>query len=100
MATKAKTPAKKKKAAKVDPLCAVDGGDGCPGVTGELNPYRYQKGCRGEACKYANREYYVQWRAKKATKAKRAKRAAAKAPAKRLPAKKTALKKKTTGRKK
>lgn len=98
MATKAttskRTPRKAKKV--VSPGCVLDGADSCPGVSGELNPYRYQKGCRGEACKTANREYYRAWRAeKKSAPAK--KRVVKKATKKAVPAKKkVAAKKRST----
>lgn len=47
--------------------CLAPGEKTCPGESGKDSPYMYQKGCRGEACKLANRRYYKAWRdAKKA----------------------------------
>lgn len=86
VAPKKRTPRKRK---TVPTGCVLAGTDdfakGCPGETGELNPYRYQKGCRGEACKVANRDYYRAWRAAKVAapkKRKPAKKVSPKVPAK------------------
>lgn len=49
------------------PACLAPDSKTCPGESGKDSPYMYQKGCRGEACKLANRRYYKAWRdAKKA----------------------------------
>lgn len=69
MATKVKrktsaSPTAKPKATKkpAEPACLWPDSDSCPTNSKKDSPYCYQKGCRGEACKTANKNYYKQWR--------------------------------------
>lgn len=91
MATKAKTTRK-----NPDKACQFPANPSCPFNSGSISPYRYQLGCRGEACKSANREYYRRWRLDKVssngTKKVPVKKAKAKAPVKKVVKKKTAKK--------
>lgn len=55
-------PTKKKQKVNPDSACQFPDNPSCPYHSGSNSPYRYQLGCRGEACKTANREYYRSWR--------------------------------------
>jgi hypothetical protein len=88
MAVAAKMKSKKPPKPKINPdtNCALPGSLSCPFTSGKNSPYMYQTGCRGEACKSANREYYRAWRASKTTKVRLTtvpvKKSKAKAPTK------------------
>lgn len=59
--------------------CIVKGTDMvCPATTGQKSPYRYQQGCRADACCVANTQYYKDLaEEKKVAAAKAAKKKAA-----------------------
>ena len=66
-----------------DKACFDGQSESCPFNSGKNSPYMYQLGCRGDACRTANREYYRAWRASKVRKT--------------VPVKKTKLKAKKAG---
>jgi hypothetical protein len=70
---------KEKRAIKRTPVCQAPKSPSCPAVSGENSPYMYQRGCRAEPCKVANRNYYKAWRDKKAKQEERQARKKARA---------------------
>lgn len=69
--------------------CIAPGEKNCPAVSKLDAPYQYQRGCRAGACRTANRNYYKDWRDKRAAKVVRDKRKKAAARKAREATKKT-----------